>query len=133
MPSHHHCLAAALALTSVAFSLPGAAMARDDDRREVRVNGSCGPGATSKLKLKQRDGRIEAEFEVDRNRSGERWSVIFIHEGRVTHRIAARTSGASGSFSVERRVADLSGADRVSARAPGPGGRSCAASAVLPA
>lgn len=126
-----------LAAVGLACCLPAPAFAAggggDDRRREVRVTGSCGPGATSKLELKQRDGVIEAEFEVDRNRSGERWRVVFTHEGRVAHRLTARTSGRSGSFSVERRLRDLSGADRISARGSGPRGRTCTASAVLPA
>ena len=127
-----------LALAAVAAALlpalPTSAFARDggdDDRREVRVKGSCGRGATAKLKLKERDGRIEAEFEVDRNRAGERWRVVLSHDGRVTHRLNARTSGRSGSFSVERSLPDYSGADRVSARGYGPKGLTCTAAAVL--
>ena len=40
--------------------------------REVRVTGTCGGGARSELKLKARDGGIEAEVEVDHVRRGSR-------------------------------------------------------------
>ncbi|WP_205697683.1 hypothetical protein [Conexibacter sp. SYSU D00693] len=107
---------------------------RGDDRArtEVRRAGSCGRGATSKLKLKHDDGRIEAEFEVDRNRAGERWRVTLSRGGRVLVRGTARTAGRSGSFSFERRISDLDGADRVTARAVGPDGLTCTATVTLP-
>ncbi len=115
------------------LALPATADARrGDDRPEVRAGGHCGRGATSKLKLKGRDGRIEVEFEVDHNRSGTRWRVTLTREGRVVARTTATTRGPSGSFSVERRISDLEGADRVSARAVGPGGLTCTAHATLP-
>lgn len=98
----------------------------------VRVTGSCGSGATSKLKLKADDGRIEAEFEVDRNRSGERWRVRFSRDGQVVARARPRTHGPSGSFSVERRLSDPAGADRITARGVGPSGLTCTATATLP-
>ena len=47
----------------------------DDSRRgdggaRERVAGNCTSGATSKLKAKPDDGRLEVEFEVDQNRNG---------------------------------------------------------------
>ena len=118
----------------LAAALPAGAIAKDgDDDREVRVAGQCGPGATSKLKLKHDDGRIEAEFEVDRNVRGEKWRVTLSRDGQVVVRTKARTRGRSGSFSVERKIADLGGADTVTARGVGPDGRTCTATATLPA
>ena len=108
------------------------ALAKGGDKNEVRRAGSCGHGATSKIKLKADDGRIEAEFEVDRNRSGERWRVRFSRDGRVVARAHPRTHGRSGSFSVERRFSDPSGADRITARGTGPSGLTCTATATLP-
>jgi hypothetical protein len=102
------------------------------DKNEVRKAGSCGPGATSKLKLKTDDGGIEAEFEVDRNHNGERWRVKFTRDGQVIARAKRRTHGRSGSFSVERHFSDLSGADTITARGTGPDGRTCTATATLP-
>ena len=57
---------------------------------DVRVAGTCGKGATSKLRLKSEDGDIEVRFEVERfaaddpyvraglvaSRRVERWNVV---------------------------------------------------------
>ena len=119
---------AVLALTATATP----ALAKGGDKNEVRKAGSCSSGATSKLKLKSDDGRIEAEFEVDRNVNGEQWRVKFARDGKVVARATRTTHAPSGSFSVERRLSDLSGADRITARGTGPDGRTCTATATLP-
>jgi hypothetical protein len=123
-----------LALLALAAIAPAGALAKGGhgDRPEVRVAGVCGKGATSKLKLKADDGRIEAEFEVDHNRSGTLWRVVFVQERRVVYRGRARTHGSSGSWSIEERLADYPGSDQVMARAVGPRGLTCQATAVLP-
>jgi hypothetical protein len=122
---------AALTCTALLLAaLPATALASGgDDDREVRVAGSCDSGATSKLKLKDDDGGIEAEFEVDRNVRGERWTVRLTRGGDVLVRTTATTRGRSGSFSVERRVP--AGAGAIRARATGPDGRVCTARATL--
>ena len=107
------------------------ALAKGGDDNEVRKAGSCDAGATSKIKLKTDDGRIEAEFEVDRNHNGERWRVRFKRDGEVIARARRRTHAPSGSFSVERRFDDLPGADTITARGKGPDGRTCVARAIL--
>src|SRR3954470_11494069 len=72
-----------LALLALALLGPASALARGGGggggggtRPEVRVAGSCGRGATSSLKLKARDGGIEAEFEVH-GRTGL-WRVVLV-------------------------------------------------------
>lgn len=127
-----------LALAALAAA-PPAAHARGGgdgggggDRPEVRVAGACGHGASSRLKLKARDGSLEVEFEVDQNRSGRLWRVVLVHERRVAWHGRARTTAPSGSFSVERRLPDFTGSDQVMARAVGPGGITCQASTTLP-
>src|SRR3954467_849820 len=98
---------------------------------EVRVGGSCGRGATSTLKLKARDGGIEAEFEVH-GRAGSSWSVVFVQGRRTVGRGRARAASASHSFSVERRLGDYPGPDQVFVRAIGPRGVTRQAAATLP-
>jgi hypothetical protein len=129
----------AIALLALALLGPASALARGGgggggggggSRPEVRVAGACGRGATSSLKLKARDGGIEAEFEVH-GRTGL-WRVAIVQEQRVAWRGNARTSSVSHSFSVERRLGDYPGPDQVLARAIGPRGLTCSASATLP-
>ena len=122
----------ALAIPASALADHGGRGGEGPGRQQVRVAGTCGKGATSKLRLKQDDGGIEVELEVDHNRSGEAWKVVVVHEGRVVWSGRSRTRAPSGSFTVRRQIADLSGADRVTARAVGPRGISCVASAILP-
>src|SRR3954468_22203018 len=128
----------AIALLALAVIGPASALAKGGgggggggDRPEVRVGGSCGRGATSTLKLKARDGGIEAEFEVH-GRAGSSWSVVFVQERRTVWRGRARAASASHSFSVERRLGDYPGPDQVFARAVGPRGMTCQATATLP-
>jgi len=136
MPSQSLARAAALAVAVLATAT-GPALARGGpgpgggDRPEVRVGGTCSKGATSTLKLKARDGAIESEFELHARR-GTSWRITLTHERQVAWRGSRRTTGASRSFSVENRLADLSGADAVTARAIGPRGMTCSASATLP-
>lgn len=83
----------------------------------VRTHGGCGGPAVWHLKAKKDDGRIEVEAEIDSNRAGQIWDWTLKHNGSVSSRGAHKTRGASGSFSVERRMADLAGADHFSLRA----------------
>lgn len=98
---------------------------------EVRVVGLCGRGATAKLRLKADDGSIEARFEVEHTRGGGLWRVVLVHERRVVWRGSLRARRSSGSFEVRRVLSDLPGADTVTARAWGPAGVTCRATAVL--
>src|SRR3954468_7681249 len=126
-----------LALLALTLLGPASALAKGGggggggDRPEVRVAGSCGRGASSALKLKARDGGIEAEFEVH-GRAGSTWRVAFVQERRTVWRGHARTAGPSSSFSVERRLGDYPGPDQIFARAVGPRGMTCQATATLP-
>jgi catechol 2,3-dioxygenase-like lactoylglutathione lyase family enzyme len=63
------------------------------------------------------DGRLEVEFEVDQNRSGDKWNVRLRNDGNTFFRGKRTTGGASGSFSVERKTSNGPGEDRISGRA----------------
>lgn len=101
------------------------------DRPELRVAGTCGKGASSSLGIRSRDGGLQTEFEVH-GRAAAAWRVTIVHEREVAWRGSRRTVGPSHSFSVGYRVPDYSGADLVTARAVGPRGVVCSASATLP-
>jgi hypothetical protein len=104
---------------------------RDDKRGEKRVTGSCTGRSTAKLKAKHDDGRLETEFEVDQNRNGVAWKVRIRRDGKLVVKTRAVTRAPSGSFSVERRIADPAGSDRITARAVSPSGEVCRAAVTI--
>jgi hypothetical protein len=118
-------------MLSLCAARPGAAIAKDG-RGEVRVAGVCGKGATSELRLKSGDEGIELRFELDHGRTGVVWRVVLVHERRIAWKGVATTTRPSGSFEVRRTLPDLPGADAVTARAWGPRGLVCQATATLP-
>jgi DUF4097 and DUF4098 domain-containing protein YvlB len=97
-----------------------------NDRR-VQSAGSCSDNSTSKLSAKNDDGRIETEFEVDQNRAGVRWKVRVRQNGDLVAKTHKTTRGRSGSFSLERRLANHRGKDRIRATATSPSGETCSA------
>ena len=105
----------ALALaTSLALAVPaGVAVAGN---RDVIQEGPCSASSDWKLKLSPEDGRIEVEFEVDQNVSGDRWRVKILHDGDRVFRGARTTGGASGSFELRIVEDHRAGADTFRAR-----------------
>ena len=86
-------------------ALAAASSATAAKRPEVLKTGKCSSGTTWKLKAKPEDRGIEAEFEVDQNRVGRRWSVVLRRNGSVVFRGTRRTTAPSGSFEVRRILA----------------------------
>lgn len=93
-----------------------------------QVTGHCTKNSTAKLKSKADNGRLETEFQVDQNRSGVTWKVTIKRNGKTAVKTSAKTRAPSGSFSVNRRLANGAGTDRISARATSPSGEVCTAS-----
>jgi len=136
----------AVAAVLLALAAPSGALARGGgpgggggsgggggDRPVVQAGGSCGRGASSRIRLKADDSGIEVEFEVEHSRRlGARWKLVLVHERRVEWRGRGRAHRPRGSFSVTRIVRNLVGADRVLVRAVGPRGITCSAAATLP-
>jgi hypothetical protein len=127
-----------VAVLALAATGPASAFARGGDggggggaRVQIVAGGTCGKGASSSLRLRSRGRGIETEFEVH-GRAGSLWRVTVTHERQVAWRGKRRALGASHSFSVEYTLPDFSGADLVTARAVGPTGVVCSASATLP-
>jgi len=130
-----------IAIRTVALGLAVAALAAvpatasgggdDDDDGERRVAGRCTDGSSAKLKAKHDDGRLEVEFEVDQNRNGVTWNVRVRRNGKRVVSTRATTRAPSGSFSVEREIADGPGRDRIVARATSPSGEVCRARVTI--
>ena len=104
--------AISLVTATLAFSAATVAPAVAGDREVIR-RGNCSGSADWKLKAKADDGRIEVEGEVDSNVSGQTWSWKIKDNGAVAAKGSATTGGASGSFSIERRIGNAPGSDRV--------------------
>ena len=105
-------VAAAMLLTA-GTALPAAAGDGDEKIRR----GGCSGSADWKLKVKPDDGRLEVEAEIDSNVTGQTWRWRIRHNGSVSARGRSTTRGPSGSFDVERRMANLAGTDRFRLRA----------------
>lgn len=104
------------ALLAIGVALPAAAPAKNNPG-VIRTGVCSGLGASWKLKAKHDDGRVETEFEVDQNRNGRRWNVVIRRNGVVVFRGTRITRPPSGSFSVNRRIANAAGRDRIVATA----------------
>ena len=94
----------------------GAVPAMASDPEKIRRGGCSGP-ADWKMKVSPDDGRLEVEAEVDSNVTGQTWRWRLSHNGSVSARGTKITRGRSGSFDVERRMANLAGTDRFRFRA----------------
>ena len=102
----------ATAAVSIAAAV-APAIAPASGGNDVRSTGKCSGNSTTKIKAKQRDGRLEVEFEVDQNKNGVVWSVKLKDNGNVAFKGSARTKAPSGSFSVEKAIDDQAGSDTV--------------------
>jgi hypothetical protein len=117
-----------IATTATALVLTGAALPADAAARggEVVRSGDCSGSATWKLKAKPDNGRLEVEGEVDANRSGKTWRWKILRNGNVVEHGTATTHAPSGSFSVQRRIGNPAGPDRIGWRAKNPAtGQTC--------
>jgi hypothetical protein len=117
-------LAILVGVVAVVVAVPALAPAKSSPG--VIRQGKCSGSASWKLKAKLDDGLIETEFEVDQNIAGRRWNVVITRDGTTVFRGARTTRPPSGSFTVERRIRNPAGSDRIVARAQAArGGQIC--------
>jgi hypothetical protein len=107
----------ALGLLGSGLALAPAASAQSGGGGGVRANGSCAAHGSWKLKGKPDDGRLEVEAEVDVNKAGQHWTWTIKRNGNVVRSGSATTKSPSGSFSVNRSLANSAGTDRITFRA----------------
>ncbi len=120
-----------IALTVICGLAMATAPAGIAKRGDVRVPGVCTGSSASKLKLSQEDARIEVEFEVDQNRNGIRWTVVFNQNGKRLARVTRTTRPPSGSFEARVLAPDKAGRDAFTVRATRASGEACTARAAL--
>lgn len=85
--------------------------------RGIERTGSCSGSADWKLDVKPDDGALEVEWEVDSNKVGQVWRVRIYDNGDQVVATRRTTQAPSGSFDLQRRIANRTGDDRVVARA----------------
>ena len=123
------CLAVAVPLGLAMTVLPASPAAADD---AVLRQGTCSGAADVKIKAKHDDGRLEVEGEVDQNRRGQTWRWTITDNRKLVASGTSTTAGPSGSFSVERRVANRAGSDTLRFRAVHTGsGQVCRAKVTI--
>jgi hypothetical protein len=117
-------LATAALLVVPAVTTPAQAKGGD----AVRNTAACASG-TIKVKAKVDNGKLEVEGEVDTNRVGQTWKWRVVRNGTVAARGRKVTAAPSGSFSVNRRIANPAGQDTIKFRAVRPAtGKVCSVS-----
>ncbi len=90
-------------------------------RGDVIKNGSCTANSTWKLKVSPEDDAqnnrlIEAEFEVDQNLVGQKWSVVIKRDATPVFRSDnVVTQAPSGSFEVNSKFSNPQGKNTVTA------------------
>ena len=120
MNKQHTLAVAFVAALAVPVALAGPASASGGGDGRVERSGSCSGSTDWKLKAKPDDGRLEVEGEIDSNRNGQTWNWVIRHNGGIAARGQARTTAPSGSFEVERRLANFAGVDTFVFRASNP-------------
>lgn len=83
----------------------------------VEHSGQCSQGASWTLKAKADDGQIEVEAEVDTNVVGQVWKWKISDNGSLAAKGTSTTVAPSGSFSVNRLIANQAGADKLTLKA----------------
>ena len=107
-------VASTLILATPALASPGRGGPGPSD--QANASGRCSGQATWKLKAKDDDGRIQAEFEVDGILSNRTWHVTLADNGTVF--FAGNRHRTDGdSFTVEAGTHNQAGPDRIAATA----------------
>jgi hypothetical protein len=91
----------------------------------VRHTGSCSGAGTWALKAKPDAGILQVEAEVDVNRVGRTFHWTISDNGHQVRSGTATTKAPSGSFTVNRRIANRAGVDKVVFRAKSASGNTC--------
>jgi hypothetical protein len=119
-------IAGTLALGVLGSTAATAASASASGGGGVQKSGACSASGT--WKLKNDNGALQVEAEVDVNRVGQHWSWRLIDNGTRVAFGTAVTVAPSGSFTVHKRIANKAGTDSITFRASNGAGNSCVGS-----
>lgn len=108
---------AAIGAAVLLGSVIAAAPAQAGGTNFTGTTGTCSMGSIWKMKAKPQLGGIQMEFSVDTPRARQAWSVRVTDNGALVFSGNKVTNRISGSFSVNRTVADAAGTDRLVGRA----------------
>ena len=100
-----------------ALLIGGSALPSFAGNNDVIRRGACSGVSDWKLKLSPENGRIEVEYEVDQNRSGDVWRVRIRHNGDLVFAGTRTTRAPSGSFEVRILQRNRAGDDVFRGRA----------------
>jgi hypothetical protein len=109
---------AALAAAPSAHALPAL---------ETQKTGSCTAGAWWDLSLEREYGSLEVDFDIERARAGERWTVTLTHNG-ATKKAVRVVTDYEGDADAQWILRDRAGTDRIVVKATSASGQTCKAS-----
>ena len=94
---------------------------------ETQKTGTCTAGAWWDLSLGREYGSLEVDFDIERARAGERWTVTLTHNGTAKRSVRVITD-YEGDADAQWILRDRAGTDRITVKATSASGQTCKAS-----
>ena len=119
-------LAASAGLTA-GIALAAAPGANAMPAVETGKSGACTAGAWWELSLEREFGSLEVDMDIERARSGERWTFTLKHNGKAK-KVVRMVADYDGDVDAQWFLRDRAGVDRVTVKATSASGQTCVAS-----
>ena len=97
---------------------------------ETQKTGTCTAGAWWDLSLEREYGSLEVDFDIERARAGERWTVTLTHNGTAKRSVRVITD-YEGDADAQWILRDRAGTDRITVKATSASGQTCKTSGRL--
>lgn len=91
---------------------------------ETQKTGTCTAGAWWDLSLEREYGSLEVDFDIERARAGERWTVTLTHNGTAKRSVRVITD-YEGDADAQWILRDRAGTDRITVKATSASGQTC--------
>lgn len=108
------------------IALLGAPAAHALPAFEAEKTGTCSAGAWWDLSMEREYGSLEIDFDIERARAGERWTVTLTHNG-TTKRAVRVVTDYQGDVDTQWILRDRPGTDRIVVKATSTSGQTCQA------